>query len=215
MKTTNHRLPYLWLLPVLLLVTACTKGPEDQFIELAKCYKASKLVDDAVLRAAADAELVVITSEMENKQIKPPSLFAMRINEKVNDELYPAGSSTNSDYVIDKALSWVNSSYCQSLRKKASTPPVKTPSPPPEPALISAPEPTPTSNLKVVPLIDGNCEDPAGVIKAAGLVPKLMQIHGPIDRDAAGIGCAYRQDPPPGTAVQPGSEVTYRAWWES
>ena len=54
-------------------------------------------------------------------------------------------------------------------------------------------------NMVAVPQIDGNCENPDKVLKAAGLKPKRINVHGPVDQDAAGVGCAYRQNPKAGT----------------
>jgi len=74
-----------------------------------------------------------------------------------------------------------------------------------------------SSNTKMVsvPQIDGNCVNPEEVIKAAGLKPKIISVHGPIDNDASGGGCAYRQSPKAGTMVKKGSKVTFRSWWEA
>lgn len=68
--------------------------------------------------------------------------------------------------------------------------------------------------LKTVPLVNGNCKGTDEVIRAAGLVPRETQVRGLVDDDASSPGCAYRQDPPAGTVVKAGSEVSYRAWWE-
>ncbi|MBB1074780.1 hypothetical protein HUU62_10195 [Rhodoferax sp. 4810] len=67
----------------------------------------------------------------------------------------------------------------------------------------------------VVPKINGECGDVDQLIKRAGLRPKAIDIHGPIDEDAGDIGCAYRQRPKAGTRVKKGSTVTYRSWWEA
>ncbi|TLM69414.1 MAG: PASTA domain-containing protein, partial [Actinobacteria bacterium] len=52
-------------------------------------------------------------------------------------------------------------------------------------------------------------------LRAAGLVPKEVSIHGPIEPDAAGIGQAYHVRPAVGTLVPKGSTVSYHSWWES
>lgn len=199
----NHMPPHLHLfvLPLFLLMSGCSQSPEDKLIELGKCFKASQIIDDPVLAAAAVHELKIVTSGMDGKIAINPALYTMVIAGKVRDELYPAGSSTNTQYVVTKAISWVNSSYCLELRKRAPPPP---PSPPP------APKP----EMKTVPQVDGNCKDTDEVIRAAGLVPKETQVHGPVDTDASSMGCAYRQDPPAGTVVKAGSVVSYRDWWE-
>jgi serine/threonine-protein kinase len=61
----------------------------------------------------------------------------------------------------------------------------------------------------------GGMIDPDPVLKKAGLEPKGIPIHGPIESDAAGIGEAYRQDPGAGSLVPKGTTVTYRFWWET
>lgn len=71
------------------------------------------------------------------------------------------------------------------------------------------------SDTVTVPKIDGNCSNAEEIIKSFGLEPNGIYIHGPIDEDAAGIGCAYRQDPKAGTLVPKGSTVTYRFWSEA
>lgn len=57
--------------------------------------------------------------------------------------------------------------------------------------------------------------DPDPVLLKAGLKPKAISIHGPIESDAAGMGEAYRQNPKAGTLVPKGSTVTYHSWWEA
>lgn len=72
------------------------------------------------------------------------------------------------------------------------------------------------SNDVVVPDITLDCSiDTDKLLKKLGLVPKRKAIHGPIDKDAAEIGCPYRQNPKAGTIVKKGSKVTYRGWWEA
>ncbi len=66
-----------------------------------------------------------------------------------------------------------------------------------------------------VPNIKGECGNVEQIIKRAGLVPKLISVHGPDDEDAAEPGCAYRQNPPAGTNAPKGSVVTFRSWWEA
>ena len=65
-----------------------------------------------------------------------------------------------------------------------------------------------------VPDVEG-LADAEGLIRAAGLRPLVISVHGPVDPDAAGIGKAYRQRPRPGTILKRGSEVAYRIWGES
>lgn len=72
------------------------------------------------------------------------------------------------------------------------------------------------SNKVIVPDITQDCSiDADKLIRKSGLVPKRIPIHGPIDEDAARIGCPYRQNPKAGTTVKKGSKVTYRSWWEA
>lgn len=67
--------------------------------------------------------------------------------------------------------------------------------------------------LVEVPDIHGML-DPDPVIRAAGLVPEGIPIHGPIEPDAADYMEAYRQEPAAGSMVPKGSTVTYHYWWE-
>ena len=67
-----------------------------------------------------------------------------------------------------------------------------------------------------VPNIQGMCgKDADTLLRRVGLKPKGIPIHGPIESDAADIGCAYRQKPRAGTLVPKGTTVTYHYWWES
>ena len=65
-----------------------------------------------------------------------------------------------------------------------------------------------------VPDVQGRT-DADDIIKAAGLKPKGIAVHGPVDTDATDIAEAYPQTPAAGTLVKKGSTVTYRFWWES
>ncbi len=65
-----------------------------------------------------------------------------------------------------------------------------------------------------VPNIHGMI-NPDPVLTRAGLRPKGIPIHGPIESDAAGYMEAYRQNPRAGTLIPRGSTVTYHFWWES
>ena len=65
-----------------------------------------------------------------------------------------------------------------------------------------------------VPDVEG-LSDASEVLRAAGLVPVAVAVHGPLDPDCAEAGEAYHQDPPPGAVVPRGSKVTYRYWWET
>ncbi|NRT58009.1 beta-lactam-binding protein with PASTA domain [Leptothrix sp. C29] len=68
----------------------------------------------------------------------------------------------------------------------------------------------------VVPDLNDKCfGDIDRTLRAAGLKPKTTAVHGPVDADAAPIGCAYRQSPKAGTRVPRGSTVRYRSWYEA
>ena len=75
---------------------------------------------------------------------------------------------------------------------------------------------TKAANNVIVPNIVDGCKDNVNtIIRAAGLKPKRIDIHGPVDHDAAGIGCPYRQNPKAGSSVPKGSTVSYRIWYEA
>ncbi len=57
--------------------------------------------------------------------------------------------------------------------------------------------------------------DPDPVLLQAGLKPKAISVHGPIESDCADIGEAYRQNPKAGTLVPKGTTVSYHFWWEA
>lgn len=70
--------------------------------------------------------------------------------------------------------------------------------------------------MVIVPDIEKDCDfDADKRLIALGLKVKRIDIHGPDDPDASGIGCPYRQSPKAGTKVKKGTLVTYRAWWEN
>lgn len=72
------------------------------------------------------------------------------------------------------------------------------------------------AGMVMVPQSAGQCEmDYDKRLHAAGLKANEVSIHGPEDEDFKGYGCAYRIVPAPGTAVPPGSTVTYRSAWEA
>ena len=89
-------------------------------------------------------------------------------------------------------------------------------------ALMAAQQParaqaaTAAAPTVTVPDLDGKCfGDIDRTLRAAGLRPKATDVHGPVDADAAYIGCAYRQSPKAGTRVPRGSTVRYRSWFEA
>ena len=57
---------------------------------------------------------------------------------------------------------------------------------------------------KIVKNVNGECINADKIIQKSGLKPKSVAVHGPIDKDAADIGCAYRQHPKSGTKVKKG-----------
>lgn len=66
-----------------------------------------------------------------------------------------------------------------------------------------------------VPDLSSDCQqNPEKALEILGLKSNHESIHGPIDSDAGSIGCAYRQNPTPGTLVNKGSTVSFRSWWE-
>lgn len=77
-------------------------------------------------------------------------------------------------------------------------------------------DPTPAPvPMVTVPSIEGLCA--TGIedkVKAAGLVPQEATLGGPVDKDAAAMGCAYRQSPTAGESVPKGSTLSYRVWIE-
>lgn len=80
-----------------------------------------------------------------------------------------------------------------------------------QPARAQAAAPTVT-----VPDLDGKCfDDIDRTLRAAGLRAKATDVHGPVDADAASMGCAYRQSPKAGARVPRGSTVRYRSWYEA
>ena len=114
MKTVLTKVCELLLLVSLL--SACSPKPEDHFVELGRCYQAGLATDDAQMVQGVNLEIEKASREF-NKTGMNPALFAMLVNEKVNDDLYPAGSSTDTDYVSKKVTQWASSSPCQGLKQ--------------------------------------------------------------------------------------------------
>lgn len=73
---------------------------------------------------------------------------------------------------------------------------------------ISGPPPVVTPDVNGIAF-------PDSIIRNAGLSPKEIPIHGPIEPDAGDYMEAYRQNPRAGTLVPKGSTVTYHFWWEA
>lgn len=73
-----------------------------------------------------------------------------------------------------------------------------------------------TDDAVLVPDVLGEYyDDAAARLEAEGLEAVEVSVHGPIDEDAGEIGLIYRQTPGAGSAVEPGSKVELRYWWES
>ncbi|MBF5007229.1 hypothetical protein [Diaphorobacter caeni] len=84
-----------------------------------------------------------------------------------------------------------------------------------EAAPVAAPAPV-SNGMVSIPTPRSDCDmEYAALLKSKGLIAKEKSIHGPDDSDFAGYGCPYRINPAPGTAVKPGTQVTFRAAWES
>lgn len=74
---------------------------------------------------------------------------------------------------------------------------------------------TVTAPTLTVPVPRESCDMEYGdYLKAQGLVPKAISIHGPEEPDFSGYGCPYRITPTPGTPVVKGSSVSFRSAWE-
>nr|WP_315240763.1 hypothetical protein [uncultured Albidiferax sp.] len=115
MKVNLPKVRSLWL-PVLILLSACSQSPEDRLVELGRCYKAGAILKDRVLLRGVE-----ITSEKTIRDSKievSPAMFAMLINEKINDELYSEGSSTDPARVLKTLTKWANSSVCKDMKQQ-------------------------------------------------------------------------------------------------
>lgn len=78
-----------------------------------------------------------------------------------------------------------------------------------------APVSTFASAMVTVPQPEGSCDmDYSERLKASGLIANEVLVHGPVDQDFGGYGCAYRINPEPGSSLVTGSTVTYRSAWE-
>jgi len=105
----------LW--PALILLSACSQSPQDRLEELGRCYTAGLLLHDGVLLRGVEVELAKGTRDLKNG-ISPTEL-AMLIPERIHDELYPTGSSTDPAYVTRKLTQWADTSVCQGLKQQA------------------------------------------------------------------------------------------------
>lgn len=116
MKADLSKMRSLWL-PVLVLLSACSQSPEDRLVALGRCYKAAGVLEDRVLLRGAEIALTRARRDLEIEV--SPARFAMLINQKVNDELYPAGSLTDSGHVFRTVSKWAGSSVCQDAKQQA------------------------------------------------------------------------------------------------
>lgn len=106
------------LLPALMLLSACSQSPQDRLVELGRCYKAGSTLDDRLLLRGVE---IALTKAIRDLKIEvSPAQFAMLVNEKINDELYPAGSLTDSAHVLRTATDWAGSSVCQDVKKQTT-----------------------------------------------------------------------------------------------
>ncbi len=116
MKVDLSKVRSLWL-PVLILLSACSHSPEDRLVELGRCYKAGTVLEDRVLLRGVEIALMKTIQDLKIEM--SPAQFAMLINQKINDELYPAGSLTDSGHVLRTATKWADSSVCQDAKQQA------------------------------------------------------------------------------------------------
>lgn len=179
---------------VIVLVTACSKGPEDQLVELGQCYKAATAFQDKEMLFGVGVKLDPVFQQVESK-VGSKAMVSMLINEKINDKLYPHGSSSSAEDAMQMLTDWHDSDRCTSLR-------------------MALPEVHPKVRpTVVVPQVDGVCKDQKQLLIDAHLVPKQITLSGdPEEPDRGAVGCAYRQSPAAGTSVPEGTEVTYRTW---
>jgi hypothetical protein len=116
MKPGLAKVRSLWLL-VLILMSACSKSPEDRLVELGRCYKAGVVLEDRVL--VQGVEIALLKTIRDLKIEISPAQFAMVINQKINDELYPRGSMTDATHVLKKVTEWASSSVCKDVKQQA------------------------------------------------------------------------------------------------
>nr|WP_315232901.1 hypothetical protein [uncultured Albidiferax sp.] len=118
MKANLPKVRSLWLLASMLL-SACSQNPQDRLVELGRCYKAAVVIEDRVLLQGV--EIALMQSIRDLKIETSPAQFAMLVNERINDELYPAGSLTDSAHVLKKVSDWAASSVCRDAKQQASS----------------------------------------------------------------------------------------------
>ncbi len=96
-------------------LAGCWRSLEDELLDVGRCYKAGRHLEDEMLRVAASLEMKKITRGKEN----PGGMFAAQLNQQLNDEIYPRGNSTSLDVTIKTLRKWQKSSYCQGLVEKS------------------------------------------------------------------------------------------------
>lgn len=116
MKVDSPKVCSPWL-PALILLSACSQSPEDRLVELGRCFKAGTVLEDRVLLRGVEIALMKTIQDLKIEM--SPAQFAMLINQKINDELYPAGSLTDSGHVFRTATKWADSSVCQDAKQQA------------------------------------------------------------------------------------------------
>lgn len=119
MKADLSKIRSLWL-PTLVLLSACSQSPQDRLVELGPCYKAGSTLEDKLLLRGVE---IALTNAIRDLKIEvSPAQFAMLINQRINDELYPAGSLTDPAHVLSKATEWADSSVCRDAKQQAINP---------------------------------------------------------------------------------------------
>ena len=192
-----RRAAFGMVIGVIATLCACSQSPEDKLMDIGECYKAGKTFNDQEMVFGVHLRLEELMQEV-GSQVSNKSALFMQFNERVNDKLYPRGVSSSPEEALRLLNEWHDSERCQ---------PMRTPMPKPPPKV----RPT-----VVVPQIDGVCRDPKQELINAHLVPDVITLTGnPNEPDAGKAGCAYRQNPAPGTSVPEGSKVTFRMWMYS
>lgn len=87
-------------------------------VEVSKCRKASLHFKDDAFEKGTMRELERLTAELAPQLVGSPARIGVILNQRVNEELYPAGSATHGEFVGRKLTEWYESSYCQSLKSR-------------------------------------------------------------------------------------------------
>jgi hypothetical protein len=81
--------------------------------------------------------------------------------------------------------------------------------------LAKAPVPASGGDQLAVPQPASDCDyEYDKTLKKAGFLAKEVMVHGPVDEDFPGYGCAYRIQPAPGTRLPKGAVVQFRSAYE-